>query len=135
MVLLLQFAWKSLLFWELKNLSGIELVVLSFERTMPFIGKYILFACTIIFALTTLFGNSYFGERCLSYLVGENFSHYYRHFYIILILIGSISTLDFVISLIDLSYGIMIFPTMISTLLLMPKINKLSKKYFQKHKL
>ena len=41
--------------WELKNLSGIELVVLSFERTMPFIGKYILFACTIIFALTTLF--------------------------------------------------------------------------------
>ena len=89
----------------------------------------------ILSLLTTLFGNSYFGERCLSYLVGETYSHYYRIFYIILILIGSVSTLNFVVSLIDLSYGIMIFPTMISTLLLAPKINKLSKEYFEKLKL
>ena len=81
-----------------------------------------------------MFGNSYFGERCLSYLIGEKFSHYYRYFYLLLIIIGSVVTLDLVISIIDLSYGIMIFPTMISTLLLMPKINKLSTKYFQKIK-
>ena len=121
-------------FWRLEDISGIELVLLSFEDSIPFVGKYILFSCTIIFALTTLFGNSYFGERCLSYLIGEKFSHYYRYFYILLIIIGSVVTLDLVISIIDLSYGIMIFPTMISTLLLMPKINRLSKKYFQKIK-
>ena len=121
--------------WKVENSSGIELVIMSFDTSIPVIGKYILFACTLVFALTTLFGNSYFGERCLSYLVGETYSHYYRIFYIILILIGSVSTLNFVVSLIDLSYGIMIFPTMISTLLLAPKINKLSKEYFEKLKL
>ena len=118
--------------WDLGNASGIQLVLLSFEKSIPYFGKYILFSCTFIFAITTLFGNSYFGERCLSYLVGEKYSYYYRYFYISLIIIGSVSSLDFVLSLIDLSYGIMIFPTMISTLILMPKINALSVKYFEK---
>ena len=118
--------------WDLGNASGIQLVLLSFEKSIPYFGKYILFSCTFIFAITTLFGNSYFGERCLSYLVGEKYSYYYRFFYILLIIIGSVSSLDFVLSLIDLSYGIMIFPTMISTLILMPKINALSIKYFEK---
>jgi len=118
--------------WDFSNASGIQLVLLSFEKSIPYFGKYILFACTFIFAITTLFGNSYFGERCLSYLVGEKYSYYYRFFYISLIIIGSVSSLDFVLSLIDLSYGIMIFPTMISTLILMPKINALSIKYFEK---
>ena len=118
--------------WDLGNASGIQLVLLSFEKSIPYFGKYILFSCTFIFAITTLFGNSYFGERCLSYLVGEKYSYYYRFFYISLIIIGSVSSLDFVLSLIDLSYGIMIFPTMISTLILMPKINALSIKYFEK---
>tara|TARA_Y100000590_G_scaffold118214_1_gene135231 strand:+ start:321 stop:1676 length:1356 start_codon:yes stop_codon:yes gene_type:complete len=118
--------------WDFDNASGIQLVLLSFEKSIPYFGKYILFSCTFIFAITTLFGNSYFGERCLSYLVGENYSYYYRFFYISLIIIGSVSSLDFVLSLIDLSYGIMIFPTMISTLILMPKINVLSIKYFEK---
>jgi len=118
--------------WDLGNASGIQLVLLSFEKSIPYFGKYILFSCTFIFAITTLFGNSYFGERCLSYLVGEKYSYYYRFFYIALIIIGSVSSLDFVLSLIELSYGIMIFPTMISTLILMPKINALSIKYFEK---
>jgi len=118
--------------WDSGNASGIQLVLLSFEKSIPYFGKYILFSCTFIFAITTLFGNSYFGERCLSYLVGEKYSYYYRFFYISLIIIGSVSSLDFVLSLIDLSYGIMIFPTMISTLILMPKINALSVKYFEK---
>ncbi len=118
--------------WDLGNASGIQLVLLSFEKSIPYFGKYILFSCTFIFAITTLFGNSYFGERCLSYLVGEKYSYYYRFFYISLIIIGSVSSLDFVLSLIELSYGIMIFPTMISTLILMPKINALSIKYFEK---
>ena len=51
---------------------------------------------------------------------------------IILILIGSVSSLKFVISLIDLSYGIMAFPTLISALILAPKVDKMAKDYFKK---
>ena len=57
---------------------------------------------------------------------------HYRVFYLILILIGSVSSLKFVISLFDLSYGIMAFPTLISALILAPKVDKMAKDYFKK---
>ena len=75
---------------------------------------------------------SFFGERCLAFLVGERYKNYYRYIYLILILIGSTSSLQFVISVIDLSYGIMAFPTMISAIYLAPEVEKHSKKYFKK---
>ena len=91
-----------------------------------------LLVCTLSFAITTLFSLSFFGERCLAFLIGERYSFIYRYIYLVLILVGSTSSLKFVISLIDLSYGIMAFPTMISVLILSSKIDKKSKKYFKK---
>ena len=75
---------------------------------------------------------SFFGERCLAFLIGGRYSFIYRYIYLVLILVGSTSSLKFVISLIDLSYGIMAFPTMISVLILSSKIDKKSVKYFKK---
>ena len=81
-----------------------------------------------------LFSLSFFGERCMAFLIGEKNKNIYRYIYLALILIGSVSSLKFVISLIDLSYGIMAFPTMISAILLAPKIEVFSRKYFKKLK-
>ena len=67
-----------------------------------------------------------------AFLFGEKYSSNYRVLYLILILIGSVSSLKFVISLIDLSYGIMAFPTLISALILAPKVDKMAKDYFKK---
>ena len=70
----------------------------------------------------------------MAFLIGEKNKNIYRYIYLVLILIGSVSSLKFVISLIDLSYGIMAFPTMISAIILAPKIEVFSKKYFKKLK-
>ena len=70
----------------------------------------------------------------MAFLIGEKNKNIYRYIYLALILIGSVSSLKFVISLIDLSYGIMAFPTMISAILLAPKIEVFSRKYFKKLK-
>ena len=67
----------------------------------------------------------------MAFLVGEKYKNIYRYIYLILILIGSTSSLKFVISLIDLSYGVMAFPTMISAILLSSKIKEISDKYFK----
>lgn len=117
--------------WQSDNYAGIQVVSKAFSDSLPIIGPYLLLVCTLSFAITTLFSLSFFGERCLAYLVGERYSFIYRYIYIILILVGSTSSLKFVISLIDLSYGIMAFPTMISVLLLSYKIDEKSHKYFK----
>tara|TARA_B100001113_G_C21104336_1_gene620168 strand:+ start:1080 stop:2135 length:1056 start_codon:yes stop_codon:yes gene_type:complete len=118
--------------WTNYNYAGIEMVNYAFSSSMPFFGPYVLMFTTLTFAISTLFSLSFFGERCTAFLFGERYSSNYRLFYLILILIGSVSSLKFVISLIDLSYGIMAFPTLISALILAPEVEKISKYYFKK---
>ena len=118
--------------WTNYNYAGIEMVNYAFSSSMPKFGSYILMFTTLTFAISTLFSLSFFGERCTAFLFGEKYSSNYRVLYLILILIGSVSSLKFVISLIDLSYGIMAFPTLISALILAPKVDKMAKDYFKK---
>ena len=120
--------------WINFNYAGIELVAEAFNSSMPTFGPYILLFTTLTFAISTLFSLSFFGERCMAYLFGERNKTIYRYIYLCLIVIGSVSSLKFVISLIDLSYGIMAFPTIISALLLAPQVDEMSKKYFKKLK-
>ena len=58
---------------------------------------------------------------------GEENKIIYRYIYLGLIVLGSVSSLKFVISLIDLSYGIMAFPTILSALILAPRVDQMSK--------
>ena len=120
--------------WKDFDYAGIEIVANAFNTSLPLIGPYLLLFTTLTFAISTLFSLSFFGERCMAFLIGEKNKNIYRYIYLALILIGSVSSLKFVISLIDLSYGIMAFPTMISAIILAPKIEVFSKKYFKKLK-
>ena len=92
--------------WINFNYAGIELVAEAFNSSMPTFGPYILLFTTLTFAISTLFSLSFFGERCMAYLFGERNKTIYRYIYLCLIVIGSVSSLKFVISLIDLSYGL-----------------------------
>tara|TARA_B100001758_G_scaffold37835_1_gene29071 strand:- start:3691 stop:5046 length:1356 start_codon:yes stop_codon:yes gene_type:complete len=120
--------------WTNFNYAGIELVAVAFNNSMPNFGPYILLFTTLTFAISTLFSLSFFGERCMAYLFGEENKIIYRYIYLGLIVLGSVSSLKFVISLIDLSYGIMAFPTILSALILAPRVDQMSKKYFKKLK-
>ena len=120
--------------WTNFNYAGIELVAEAFNNSMPNFGPYILLFTTLTFAISTLFSLSFFGERCMAYLFGEENKIIYRYIYLGLIVLGSVSSLKFVISLIDLSYGIMAFPTILSALILAPRVDEISKKYFKKLK-
>lgn len=120
--------------WTDYNFAGIEMVASAFNKSMPTYGSFILLITTFSFAVTTLFSLSFFGERCMAFLLGEKNKYIYRYLYLCLIMIGSVSSLKFVLSLIDLSYGIMAFPTVISALILAPEIDKLAKIYFKKLK-
>lgn len=118
--------------WRTTNLSGISLTAKAFGESLPGFGPYILVLCVLIFAFTTIFGLAYYGQKCLSFLVGRKYASLFYYWYIGLILVGSVATLKGVVAFIDVAYGLMAFPTMTGAILLAPKVLKAAKAYFSK---
>lgn len=120
--------------WETTNANGVTLTASAFDNCIPVYGKYLLLVCITVFSMSSLFSYSYYGTKCMSFLLGAHRKHYYNYFYILSIIIGAISTIDMMINLIDGAFALMAIPTMMATLILAPKVLKASKDYFQKLK-
>lgn len=114
-----------------EGISGVTLTIKAFDDTLIG-GRYILMVALLIFAITSLFSYSYYGGKCFSYLFGAKHIRYYQYFYIGMVVWGSVTSLGAVIGLIDGMYALMAFPTMISALILSPKVIKAAKVYFAK---
>jgi len=120
--------------WQTSDSNGVTLTATAFTDTFPGFGQYILMLCVLIFAVTSLFSYSYYGTKCLGFLIGGERQHYYNYFYVITILYGALSSLGTIISVIDSAFALMSIPTMISAVLLSPKVMAASKKYFKELK-
>lgn len=116
--------------WTMEESNGITLTATAFDQALPYIGPYILVVAVAIFAITTIFGMAYYGRKCLSFLIGAEKGYFFNYWYLVLILIGSVSSLDIVVNLVFIAYGLMSIPTMVSALLLAPKAMEAAKKYF-----
>ena len=118
--------------WENPDVNGVTMTANAFNSAMPGFGSYVLMVCVLIFAFTSLFSYSYYGTKCLSYLLGARYGHYYNYFYIASIILGAVSSITAVISLIDGMFAMMAIPTMISALLLSPKVMAAAKDYLRR---
>ncbi|WP_026945726.1 alanine/glycine:cation symporter family protein [Algoriphagus marincola] len=118
--------------WQTTEADGVRLTLNAFESALPGIGKYLLMAAVLIFALSTMFTYSYYGHKCFNYLFGAKRADFYNYFYLITIVAGAVASLEVVISLVDGMYAIMAIPTMISTIYLAPKVKAAYKDYFER---
>lgn len=118
--------------WQDSESNGVTVTVNAFDKAIPGIGIYILVLCVTIFATTSLFSYSYYGTKCLSFIVGAKYKKLYNYFYVGTIVFGATASLAAIISLIDASYALMSIPTMISAILLSPNVKKEAKKYFMR---
>lgn len=122
--------------WEGKaaagEVEGIPVTLEAFEQAMPGYGSWILMGCVLVFSFTTLFSFSYYGTKCLGFLAGAEHKHYYTYFYIFSIIVAAMVELSPVINLIDGFYGLMAIPTMISAIILAPKVRKEARAYIQR---
>ena len=117
--------------WQDSESGGVTVTVNAFDQAIPGIGVYILMVCVTIFATTSFFSYSYYGTKCLSFIAGAKYKNLSNYFYVGSIVFGSTASLASIISLIDASYALMSIPTMISAILLSPKVKKEAKKYFK----
>jgi AGCS family alanine or glycine:cation symporter len=119
--------------WHSTSSEGVTVTLDAFNAGIPY-GGYILALCAAIFAVTSLFSLSYYGEKCYGFLFGAHRKKQYIVLYVSSIIIGSVASLKAIISLIDGMYATMAIPTVISALILSPKVMRETKKYFAKMK-
>ena len=116
--------------WIEGTYSGVSLTQKSFSNYLGSIGDYILIFSVATFTLSTMFGYSYYGCKCASYLFGAESKFYYRIFYVLTLILGSVLSLDLAVNIVDAMFALMAFPTMISALYLAPNIKKEANRYF-----
>jgi AGCS family alanine or glycine:cation symporter len=117
--------------WQTSDANGITLTAKAFADSIPGFGPYILALCVLIFAFTTIFGLAYYGRKCLSFLIGAKYGWYFNHWYVAIVMVGSVASLTAVVSFIDMAYGLMAFPTVISAVVLAPRVMRAAKIYFK----
>lgn len=116
------------------GLLGVTLTLEAFNTAIPGAGGYLLGLCILVFAVSSLLSYSYYGVKCMSFMFGVKKGNLYNYIYIGTIVAGAVTSLGFVVNLIDGSFALMAIPTMISAVLLAPKVIKASKVYFAKLK-
>lgn len=116
--------------WQSTEANGVTLTLNAFNEAFPTFGSPILVLCVLIFSVSSMLTYSYYGTKCLGFLIGAENQHWYNYFYVISIVFGSIATLKAVYSLFDAMFALMAIPTMISAIILAPKVLEEARSYF-----
>ncbi len=115
--------------WQMSTDNGVTLTAGAFEAAMPGYGAYILTVCVFFFAVTTLLTYSYYGSKCLGFLIGARYARYYNVAYVVFVVVASVASVDAVISFADGLFALMAIPTMTSTLRLAPRVMASFRRY------
>lgn len=100
------------------GVTGAALTANSFEALLPGVGNWVVTIGLIFFAYSTILGWSYYGERCVSYLMGDAMVVPFRAFYTVFVMLGSLASLDLVWAVSDVFNGLMALPNLVGLLLL-----------------
>lgn len=111
--------------------TGAALTTVAFNEAIPGIGGIIVAVGIVFFAYSTILGWSYYGEKCLEYLVGEKGVIFYRVIFVSFIMVGALSGLQFIWDLADTMNGLMALPNLIGLLGLSGIVVKETKDYME----
>ena len=128
LVILLAGNWQSP-----GDMSGITLTADAFRSEMGNVGLITLGFVALILSTTTMFAGWYFGAKCFGFLVGAKWQPYFRWFFVAAVVFGATVSIDVVFNLISASYGIMAIPTMVSAIVLAPRVLRAAERYFADH--
>ena len=120
--------------WQSTEANGVTLTLNAFNEALPAFGTYLLIISVLTFSVSSMLSYSYYGTKCLGFLIGAERQNLYNYFYVFSIIFGAVASLDAVINLIDGMFALMAIPTMISALLLSKKVRLASKDYFTRLK-
>ncbi len=127
LVILTSTAWTQ-------GVSASELTSVSFGQTLGQSGTVLVAIATALFAYSTLIGWNYYGEKAIEYIFGPKAIPSYRVIFVALVIVGSLTSLEFVWNFSDLMNGLMAVPNLIALLILSPVIRRETERYFKEKK-
>ena len=113
------------------GISGASLTSAAFAGAFPG-GEYIVTLGLCLFAFTTMIGWSFYGERCVVFLVGTRGILPFRLAWVVAIPVGTVVELDLVWLIADTLNAFMAIPNLIALLLLAPLVFGITREYFQR---
>ena len=110
-------------------LTSTPLTIAAFRATVGGLGAPLVGVASFLFGFSTMLTWSYYGERSLCYITGERRAIHlaYRGIFVVLALVGALTTIDFVWLFTDTTNGLMLLPNMIAVVLLAGTLFKLTK--------
>lgn len=115
------------------SVQGLRIAMNAFNAAIPGIGSYLLFIIVICFAFSTMFSYSYYGQKCLGFLIGADRGKYYNCFFLAMLVVAAVIPLRVAVSLIDIAFAFMALPTMFTLIVLSPKAKKAMDEYFKRN--
>ena len=112
------------------GVKGLSIAMDAFGSQIPG-GQYMLMVIVACFAISSMFSYSFYGTRCASYLVGERLSRIYTYVFIATLVVFAVIPVSAAVSMCDLLYALMVFPTMFTLLRLSGHVRKETRRYFK----
>jgi AGCS family alanine or glycine:cation symporter len=107
--------------------TGASLTQLAFESAIPAFGDQVVALALAVFALTTIFGWSFYGERCWNYLMGPRSIFPFRLLWTGAVFMGAVTHLDLAWTVADTLNALMAVPNLVSLLALAPVVVRLTR--------
>jgi AGCS family alanine or glycine:cation symporter len=123
LVLIVTGAWNS-------GEEGAAITALAFDTALPQ-GDRVVALSLSLFAFTTMLGWSYYGERCVEFLLGIRAIVPFRVLWVAVVFVGASVHLDLVWTIADTLNGMMAIPNLIALLLLSPVVFRLTRQFFE----
>lgn len=111
------------------SVQGLRIALNAFDVALPFAGSYLLFTVAVCFAFSTMFSYSYYGQKCLGFLLGADKAKLYNWLFLVMLVVAAMIPLRVAVSLIDIAFAMMAFSTMPVLIYLSPKAKLAIEKY------
>ncbi len=113
-------------------LTGVRLTSEAFTLGLPGeIGGYVVALCLLLFALTTLWGWSYYGERAIERALGTGAVLPFRLVWVVMAYVGATTPLETVWTFSDVMNGLMVIPNLIGLLILSNLVARETRAYLR----
>ena len=117
--------------WDSGIGDGVLLTTHAFEEALPGVGPYLLLAGVLCLSFSSMLGFSYYVVKCGCFLFGQKARLPVLGFYLLTIVVSAVVKMDVIINFLDIAFGLMAIPTILSSILLAPKVNQAAKEYFK----
>ncbi len=117
--------------WDSGIGDGVLLTTHAFEEALPGVGPYLLLAGVLCLSFSSMLGFSYYVVKCGCFLFGQKARLPMLGFYLLTIVVSAVVKMDVIINFLDIAFGLMAIPTILSSILLAPKVNHAAKEYFK----